>query len=45
MKDQTKRGFTPLIAACFFGHEKLAKFLIEQGADLTLKYQSDQTPL
>ena len=44
MKDQTKRRFTPLIAFCFFGHEKLAKFLIEQGADLTLKYQSGQTP-
>lgn len=29
-------GFSPLSLACYFGHEELAKFLIQNGADINL---------
>lgn len=34
-------GFTPLQLACFFGHEAVALWLIEQGADVTAVAQNN----
>jgi hypothetical protein len=35
-------GFTPLQLACFFGHESLALWLMEQGADVNAVAQNNQ---
>lgn len=34
-------GYTPLLLACFFGREPLARWLIEQGADIHVTAKND----
>lgn len=38
-------GVTPLILAAFKGHEDIARLLLEQGADTTIRDQWDRTAL
>ena len=40
-----KNGYTPLYNACFNDKTKLAKFLIEQWADINIKDKDGKTPL
>ena len=37
----SRDGFTPLQLACYFNHEALALYLLEQGADVTLVSQNN----
>ena len=36
---------TPLLAACFYRYEDMAKLLIAKGADINIKTATGQTPL
>ena len=40
---QTNDGFTPLHRAAFYGHERLARFLVLAGADQSIKDSDGQT--
>ena len=39
----SRDGFTPLQLACYFNHEALALYLLEQGADVSLVSQNGMT--
>ena len=36
---------TPLLAACFYRYEEMAKLLISKGADINIKTATGQSPL
>jgi hypothetical protein len=47
INEYAQDGFTPLQLACFFGHEEMALWLIEQGADVNAAAKNKQgvTPI
>ena len=38
-------GWTPLMYACYIGHDHIASLLIDAGCNVNLKNQRGQTPL
>jgi hypothetical protein len=42
INEYAQDGFTPLQLACFFGHEEMALWLIEQGADVNAAAKNKQ---
>jgi hypothetical protein len=42
INEYAQDGFTPLQLACFFGHEEMALWLIEQGADINAAAKNKQ---
>ena len=45
LNEQTENGFTPLHYACYFRSEKMARFLLESGADPNRISKTNQLPL
>ena len=42
---QSSDGWTPLMVACYFGHEAFVRLLLERGADIKLRAMSGRTAL